>query len=649
MTELPHETEFRPSVLKDALRHHPWMLALLTVLLAVAGAGIAYAFPGARESTAVVLVNPLYGNPFSTQGQGDQLTNLETEAQLVATDAVGTIAAKKLGLTVSATELARTANGSVTTNTQVIKVTYASNDAKTAQVRAQAFAESYLAYRQLRAKSLVDTQLKLLQQQEKNTRDQLAKATRELAAQSEGSAARALAVEQVRTYTAELTRLTSATAEQAAIPLDPGQVISPASLPSDDQLTLALLFGLAGAAVGFAIGVLSAITRERLDDRVRDVSDLDRLSVAWLGSLRARASWSFAQGEVGEDQRRMRTAVMAALPKVPAVLVVARPDGLAVAPTTVRRLAVALARSSVSVCIVDTVTPDAPERVVLSDDDNAGLAGVLLYNVPIQDVVENAMRDLAIVPSGRWTGVVSDLLGNTRMRGAVQWLRDNYDIVLISAPSLQTADGQMLARLGDGVLLESTVLHTTNADVLQAVDQLARANVRVLGSVLVTAATSQRLFRRVRRSGSASTVPVTAPATVAAATAAASAEASASFAAGAGLGGRDGQPHALLTGQALPLNGSDGEMSGYTSGGTRNGVSLLGLASQDADERTVLADEDDADEYTPDLADDDWDAGPSGTGRAAWQSDEEVRSDDTLAFGLTVTSQAQEAEDAESR
>jgi capsular polysaccharide biosynthesis protein/Mrp family chromosome partitioning ATPase len=493
VTDLPHETQFRPSLLRDALRHHLWVILVLTALLGGTGAAGALAYPGDKESTAEVLVTPLYGSPFTTGAQGDQLTNLETEAQLVSTDAVGTIVVKKLGIGVSPSEAARTARGTVTTNTQVIKVSYSDRSARTAQIRAQAFAEGFLEYRRQRAVTRVTSQLKLLQAQEKTTREQLAKATGALSSR-DTAASRTLTTEQIRTYTAELTRLTSAIAEESAIPTDPGQVISPADLPADETMTLAMLLGLVGALAGLVAGILAAITRERLDDRIRDVDDLDRIGVPWLGSSTARPTWSFTQAELTEDQRRMRTAVLGALPTTPAVVVVGRADGAGQAPASVRPLAAAMARAGVPVCVVEATPHGWPGESVVSDSANAGIAGVLLYNVPIESVLQEQDGGLATVPRGHWTGEVSDLLGNARMRSCLDWLRQRYEVVLIAAPSLQSADGQVLARLADGVLAEAVVAQTTNADLLLVVDQLSRAGVTVLGSVLIGSSSTRRLL-----------------------------------------------------------------------------------------------------------------------------------------------------------
>ncbi|HST81792.1 MAG TPA: hypothetical protein VLL08_08675 [Kineosporiaceae bacterium] len=497
MSEPPNELEFRPALLRDALRRHVWLILGLTLVFAgLAGAAGTQATT-TRKSSAVVLVNPLYGNPFSPDAQGDQLTNLETEAQLVSTDAVAAIAAKALNTTVPASDLVRTARATVTTNTQVIKVTYQAPTADTAHDRAQAFAEAYLAFREQRAKALIAGQVKLLRQQADSTRDQLVKATKQIGT-GKATSSQAFATEQVRTFTAELTRLTSEIAEEQAIPTDPGQVISPADRPADGRLSSGILYGSGGLFLGLIIGILTAIARERLDDRIRSGDDLERLSIASLGEMTIPLNWSPTFSTVPEDHRRVRTTVLSALPAVPATIVIARPSSSTQAPTIIGALAIALIRSDVRVCVIDSAINDwlGPDLVTYGE---TGLSNVLLSDVPVESVLQQPVPGLWVVPRGHWSDEAADRLGNLRMRRAIASLRQRFDLVILCASGIENADGQVLAQMADGVILECTPLSTKNADLLRAVEQVGRAGIPVMGGVLVQPGSTRRRFGRAKR------------------------------------------------------------------------------------------------------------------------------------------------------
>ena len=50
-----------------------------------------------HTAQASILVSPLDGNPFYPSGRGDDLINLETEAQLVQSDSVANAVAERIG------------------------------------------------------------------------------------------------------------------------------------------------------------------------------------------------------------------------------------------------------------------------------------------------------------------------------------------------------------------------------------------------------------------------------------------------------------------------------------------------------------------------------------------------------------------------
>jgi succinoglycan biosynthesis transport protein ExoP len=442
-----------------------------------------------------VLVHPLYGNPFSPEGQGNQLTNLETEAQLVTGDAVAGVVAKEVRPAATPSELVRSTRAKVTENTQIVQVTATARTPEAARERAQAFAEAYLEYREQRAKTLIDGQVKLLRQQQSTTADQLSRTSRKLAAENISAADRALTTEQLRTLTAELTRLTSTIAEQLAIPTDPGQIVSPADTPADAGLSPAVTYGLGGIVAGLVLGFLLGLGRERLDDRLRDESDLDRAGVLPLGVAGA------GTGEESEDLRAVRTAVRTAVPSLPATIVLGRADAGIDAPSIAGPLASALARSGITVCLVDCAATQWVGQDLMANPGD-GLADVLLSGTRVDAALRRPLTelpDLAVVPRGRWSARAADQLGNLPMRRAVAQLSQSFDVVLIASPGLQSADGQVLARMADAVVIEAAVATTTNNQLLRTLSWLSRGEVRVLGCVLVSLAPKRGLLRRKNR------------------------------------------------------------------------------------------------------------------------------------------------------
>ncbi|MDX6299360.1 MAG: hypothetical protein QOF53_574, partial [Nocardioidaceae bacterium] len=119
------------------------MPIVVLVVLTVIGAVLGFAF-GSRTAAkytaeATVLVTPLAGNPYSPDGAGDDLINLDTEAQLVTSDAVAQTVATDVR-TSNLTDLLNGLNVTVPPNTQILKVDYTSKDQSVARSRARSVA-----------------------------------------------------------------------------------------------------------------------------------------------------------------------------------------------------------------------------------------------------------------------------------------------------------------------------------------------------------------------------------------------------------------------------------------------------------------------------------------------------------------------------
>jgi succinoglycan biosynthesis transport protein ExoP len=128
---------------------------MMVGLGALAGALWGWHGHAEHRATAVILVNPLEGSPFSPDGQGDDLVNLETEAELVTSDSVTGLVARRLDLTGPVGSVRRGVVVTVPTNTQLLRVRATDRTTAAAVRRAQAFASAYLDFRRSRTESLV--------------------------------------------------------------------------------------------------------------------------------------------------------------------------------------------------------------------------------------------------------------------------------------------------------------------------------------------------------------------------------------------------------------------------------------------------------------------------------------------------------------
>src|SRR5918999_5428317 len=143
-----------------AVRHH---LAVVIVYLAVgvlAGWLYAASMPTTYTSTTRVLVNPSVGNPFvptPSSVRQDELTSLETEAQVAhSAEVLGTVAE---GSSLTIDELERGLQVTVPPNTQIVEITYSASDPVAAQQVADAAADAYLANRDGRFNEVNDARI----------------------------------------------------------------------------------------------------------------------------------------------------------------------------------------------------------------------------------------------------------------------------------------------------------------------------------------------------------------------------------------------------------------------------------------------------------------------------------------------------------
>jgi uncharacterized protein involved in exopolysaccharide biosynthesis len=233
---------------------------VVTLLGAAIGLGAGLYTGGKVVARSTVLVSPLDGNPYSPQGSGDDLINLETEAQLVASDRVAAKVATAVGAADS-TGLLGGLKVTVPANTQIVSIEYTAGSRAEAQTRAQAFATSYLAFRADRADSVVSAQAGRIQDEIDTLSAQIERLT--VKRRAAGPGRRAVIQQQVNGATAQIVQLRTSLTDVQTGEVDPGQVITPAHIVSRDPGLTRTLFTGAGAVAGLVVAVLLVAVRSR--------------------------------------------------------------------------------------------------------------------------------------------------------------------------------------------------------------------------------------------------------------------------------------------------------------------------------------------------------------------------------------------------
>lgn len=473
----------------NALRRHVLLIVLLTVLGAAAGVGAAVKQGIEYTASASILVNPLQGNPFAPDGRGEQLVNLETEAQLVGTEGVAALAARTLKTDLDIEQLHEQVKVENPTNTQVLRISFTGGSRSEALRGAQAFAQAYLNYRAARAKSITDDRLARVRKQQTTIQSKLADVTAELADTSEGSSRRAYLEERTSALASQVASLETEVSTLTAADLEPGQVISPSTLPLTAGGTNAVLFGGAGVFGGFVVAVLLALLRTRADDRLHDPHEVEDFDLRLLGVIEPKDRFS-PRGDtrarlrtLPEPYRELRTAIINSIDTPPVALTIASVSPSVSAAPDAAGLATGLARAGFSVVVVDTTGETT--QLLAGNSALPGLSGLLAGTTDLRHVLVQPEDHLVLLPSGKPQRDTMDQLLSPQMRATVRSLREWYDYVLITGQPVTSADGQALASLSDAILLVAARRQSTRAELEASATAMARVRSIPVGIVVV--------------------------------------------------------------------------------------------------------------------------------------------------------------------
>lgn len=444
----------RGAPIRVALRRGLVLTCVLALLGAVAGATYGWYRERNASAHATILVNPLDGNPFSTSGRGDNLTNMETEAQLVGSQDVLERVAGSEGVGRSAEELVSGLDVAVPANTQLIDIRFRSPDEAEAVQLAQAFATSFLAFREDRARSLVDSQVKSIEGQLEDRKAERAELTKNLS-RAKGSESASLQA-QIASINTQLDSLRSRIVELRIGPFNPGMIVTPAVVDDGTSLASWLVFGAIGMAAGLLASLVIALVRARSDTRVHHVEDIelsDRSLLAQVSlaetdrgfvhlTTMGSSGWSVSTG-----LQEVRVSVLTIDHRRPLVLLVASgSDDGGRAPLTVAGLALSLGSAGLRTILVDAVG-------AYGESPAAGRMPSLVEVLSGAKAVAPSDEMLSIIPSGN-LGEVEELLMGPALPRLIRTLKQRADIILVATGGVRHYRARALGDCVDGVITE---------------------------------------------------------------------------------------------------------------------------------------------------------------------------------------------------
>jgi capsular polysaccharide biosynthesis protein len=443
MSEL--ENGFRLSELMELIRRR----RVVVIAAALVGLVLAYVVfttsPTKYSATAKVRVQPVTTDPFDPRSADTQVIDVATEHDLVKSDAVAERVRAVLKLDVDTRTLMRPVTVSSKPDSLVLDITYVAPKAATAQIRANAIADSYLAQRSAEAEATQARNLIVIDKQIATERAAL------LAAQKRNDTAEE-AERQATLTTLTQTRVTFANTDTSQV----GRVVRRAPLPGAvlSKLALGKAVGVLGLSLG--AGLALAIFLDRSDahggGRRRVARAFPDATLRVLPSATGRRS-SASETAAAVDRLAVELAGSATRGKASSVLLVGtHPDP----PVDLAQsLSASLSYAGIPALFVLAGTSDVPlpqARIVTSFTD-------LLEH---QDLVQRALpaesdRPVPQAPITAWlkprgSAESSGLLRQNVVKALItQSAREGYEVVVFIAGSpthnaAATALGQWVAK-----------------------------------------------------------------------------------------------------------------------------------------------------------------------------------------------------------
>jgi non-specific protein-tyrosine kinase len=482
------------------LKARRWTILLMTVL--VTGLAIGFSVMQTPQYTATARV--LVEIPLLETGM-PQLVNLETERQLVDSQAVAALASEELGVGNDVETLLDGLTITSPPEAEVLEIAYTSDDPAFARDAANAFADAYIAFKRNRQTTSLTAEQEAIEERIDNAEAQLAQITEDLEVAEAGTNdALLVTLENNRTsliarigvLQQQLDDLQSSRPDRVAV----GEVIEIAALPTNPSSPKYVSNTLLALFLGLALGIGLAFLRERLDDRFRGRSDVEKLTGAPVLATVPRfrpekksdtptlVAANRPKGTTSEAYRSLRTNLLfiTGTENAKTILVTSAQAGEG-KTVTAANLAIVLAQAGHRVILVsgDLRRPTLEKQFGI--DREPGLSSWLANDgVDLWGLIRDpGIPNLRILPCGPVPPNPAELLTSSRFDGLLRLLEENADYVLLdSAPVLAVADSSIIStRVGVTlVVIDASSTHRTA--VQHAVTELHRVGGRIAGTVL---------------------------------------------------------------------------------------------------------------------------------------------------------------------
>jgi uncharacterized protein involved in exopolysaccharide biosynthesis/Mrp family chromosome partitioning ATPase len=477
-----------------------WPIVLVVTVVCLLGA-VAYVLvaPKSYTASATVFVSPT-GADLSSAGQGgnskgsSSLVNLQTEAALVTSGTVTTIAQHRLHSSLTTYQLRKQVSVTVPTNSQVLDISCSDKTAAGAADCAQAFALAYLQNRSATAASSLNSQMSSLQDKINALQKSVSTLRTEISGLPSNSPTR---ISDQATLTSDNARLQAFNQQLASLTTDStntsgGHIVTaaaPPGKPSSPDKTIALPAGL---VAGLLLGLIGAFVWDRRDTRLHSANDVERLLglpvLLNLPRLGREISLSSPRSRTGKAFTELAHTVSASLGEGSHVVLVTGATPGPAASLVAANLAAALARTHSDAVLVCADLRDSIAPQLFGLASGRGLAEVVAGQAIVGEVAHGPadVPGLWVIPPGADLSLVEYHLQHDTAKALTAQLRHDARYVIIEAQATQDgADTFALADFADTALVTIEANKTRRARVSDATRRLHRMRIPLLGAALL--------------------------------------------------------------------------------------------------------------------------------------------------------------------
>jgi non-specific protein-tyrosine kinase len=274
--------------------------------------------------------------------------------------------------------------------------------------------------------------------------------------------------------------------------------IEPATMPEKPVRPRTMVNTALAGVVGLMLAVGFAFLREYLDDTLKTPEAIERLlDLSTIGYI---AEMKFAdnskeelyvarqpRSSVSEAFRSLRTNLEFAGVDEPIRTILVTSPGLEEGKTTISaNLAAIIAQGGKRVILMDADLRRPCIHRMLGIPNRVGLSDVFRGHLDLQTAIHSwdGVEGMKVITSGSLPPNPAELLGSAKMIQILEELKEQADVVVIDCPPSVVADAQVLAAKVDAVLLVIRPGYTHIDAAKATLEQLGRADARVVGAVL---------------------------------------------------------------------------------------------------------------------------------------------------------------------